>query len=112
MDSQKKLLEEFYNYIKYWKEVSRDQVDCFLKLLESIEKPQALDKKTKELIAIALSVNAHCPWCIAYHVNEALKIGATPEEIREAAWVAVLMGGGPNLSYMILVEKSLEEFSK
>ena len=69
------------------------------------------DKKVKELIAVALSVNAHCPWCISYHVNEALKAGATPDEIREAAWVAVLMGGGPNLSYMILVEKALKEFT-
>ncbi|OYT40806.1 MAG: alkylhydroperoxidase [Desulfurococcales archaeon ex4484_58] len=108
----KKLIEEFHEYVKYWRRVSPDQVNGFLNLLEKVETPKALDKRIKELIAVALAVNAHCPWCIAYHVNEALKNGATPDEIREAAWVAVLMGGGPNLSYMILVEKAIKEFTK
>ncbi|MET1159798.1 MAG: carboxymuconolactone decarboxylase family protein [Thermoprotei archaeon] len=112
MASMRELLNEFYNYVKFWKEASPNQVNAFIQLLESVEAPKALDKKIKELIAVALAVNAHCPWCIAYHVSEALKAGATPDEIREAAWVAVLMGGGPNLSYMILVEKAIEEFSK
>jgi len=107
----KELLNELFNYVKYWGEVSPDQINAFINLLEKVETPKALDKKVKELIAVALSVNAHCPWCIAYHVSEALKAGAIPDEIREAAWVAVLMGGGPNLSYMILVERALKEFA-
>ena len=112
MPDMKDHLEEFYEYVKHWKQVSPNQIDAFINLLEKVEAPKALDKKVKELIAVALSVNAHCPWCIAYHVNEALKAGASPDEIREAAWVAVLMGGGPNLSYMILVEKALKEFTQ
>jgi len=28
----------------------------------------------------------------------------------EAAWVAVLMGGGPSVMYMQLVEKAIKEF--
>lgn len=111
MGDMKSLLEEFHEYVKHWKNVAPEQIDAFLNLLMKVESPKALDKKVKELIAVALSVNAHCPWCISYHVNEALKAGASPEEIREAAWVAVLMGGGPNLSYMILVEKALKEFT-
>jgi len=112
MGDMKLHLEEFYRYVKFWKEHSPEQIEAFTNLLHKVESPKALDKKTKELIAVALSVNAHCPWCIAYHVNEALKSGASPEEVREAAWVAVLMGGGPNLSYMILVEKAIEEFKQ
>ena len=108
----KDLLNEFYKYIGVWKEKSPEQISKFIELLKAIEKPGYLDTKTKELIAVAISVVAQCQWCIAFHVKSALDAGAKPEEIREAAWVAVLMGGGPQLAYMQLVEKALEEFSK
>lgn len=108
----KELLEEFNKYIKFWHEKSPSQVNKFLEFLKTIKEEGVLDKKTKELIAVAVAVAAQCKWCIAFHVNEALKAGAKPEEIREAGWVAVLMGGGPKLAYMQLLEKAIEEFTK
>ncbi len=108
----KQLIQDFYNYIKFWKKASPEQIEKFLELLHVIEKPGVLNTKTKELIAVAISVVVQCQWCIAFHVKSALDAGARPEEIREAAWVAVLMGGGPQLAYMQLVERALEEFSK
>lgn len=108
----KNLLNEFHKYIGLWKKKSPEQLSKFMELLEAIKKPGYLDTKTKELIAVAIAVIAQCKWCIAFHVKMALDAGAKPEEIREAAWVAVLMGGGPQLAYMQLVEKALEEFSK
>lgn len=110
--SMKNLLNEFHKYIGLWKKKSPEQLSKFMELLEAIKKPGYLDTKTKELIAVAIAVIAQCKWCIAFHVKMALDAGAKPEEIREAAWVAVLMGGGPQLAYMQLVEKALEEFSK
>ncbi len=112
MSEMKELLKEFYSYIQHWKKTSPEQIQKFIELLEVIEKPGVLDTKTKELIAVAISVIVQCKWCIAFHVKSALDHGATPEEIREAAWVAVLMGGGPQLAYMQLVEKALKEFTK
>ncbi len=109
--SMKDLINEFHKYIVHWKKVSPEQISKFLELLQAIEKPGVLTTKTKELIAVAISVVVQCQWCIAFHVKTALDHGATPEEIREAAWVAVLMGGGPQLAYMQLVEKALEEFA-
>ncbi len=108
----KDLLKEFHTYTSLWKEKSPEQISKFMELLEAIEKPGYLDTKIKELIAVAISVVVQCQWCIAFHVKSALDAGAKPEEIREAAWVAVLMGGGPKLAYMQLVEKALEEFSR
>ena len=87
-----------------------DQVKKFQELMEAVETKGALDPKQKELIAVALSVCAQCRWCIAFHVERALKEGATKDEILEAAWVAVLMGGGPALMYSQLVLKALNEF--
>jgi AhpD family alkylhydroperoxidase len=69
----------------------------------------ALDHKTKELIAVALSVGSRCDPCIAFHVPAALRHGATREEIMEVLAVAVMMGGGPSLMYAAHVIEALEE---
>lgn len=106
------LVNEFHSSVKKWLKTNPKQIKAFLDFLQTIREAGALDTKTKELIAVAASVASRCKWCIALHVKEALEAGATPDEIREAAWVAVLMGGGPNLAYMQLVEKALEEYGK
>jgi len=59
----------------------------------------ALPTATKELIALAVSVATHCEPCLAYHVHDALRAGATREQLAEAVGVAVMMGGGPALMY-------------
>jgi AhpD family alkylhydroperoxidase len=59
----------------------------------------ALDAKTKELIALALSVAARCDPCIGFHTQALAKLGATRQEVDEALGVAVYMGGGPSLMY-------------
>lgn len=59
----------------------------------------ALDKKTKELIALALGVAAHCDACIGFHAQALAKLGATTAEVEEALGMAVYMGGGPSLMY-------------
>ena len=58
-----------------------------------------LDTKTKELIALAISVTRGCDDCIAHHVHDAIEAGATREEFADALGVAVLMGGGPGMIY-------------
>lgn len=69
----------------------------------------ALDPKTKELIAVALSVGSRCDPCIAFHVPAALRHGATREEFMEMLAVAVMMGGGPSLMYAAHVIEAIDE---
>jgi AhpD family alkylhydroperoxidase len=59
----------------------------------------ALDKTTKELIALALGVAGHCDACIGFHVRALVRLGASRAAIEEALGVAVYMGGGPSLMY-------------
>ena len=106
----KALLNEFYDSVGKWQKNSNPQVTKFMEMLEAIEKPGSIDKRTKELIAVALSVTSHCDWCVAYHVKAAFDCGAKEQEIREAGWVAVLMGGGPALAMNQLVEDAIEDF--
>jgi AhpD family alkylhydroperoxidase len=49
-----------------------------------------LDRKTKELIAIAASLVAKCQGCLEGHIRKALKFGAAREEISES--IAIAMG--------------------
>ena len=71
----------------------------------------ALDTKTKELIALAISVAARCDDCIAHHAYDALEAGATREEIADALGVAILMGGGTSVVYATHAIEALDEFS-
>ena len=59
----------------------------------------ALDKKTKELIALAIGVAKQCDACIGFHTQALRKLGASDEEISEMLGVSVYMGGGPALMY-------------
>lgn len=70
-----------------------------------------LDKKTKELIALALGVASHCDACLGYHVQALVKLGATRAEVEETLAVAVYMGGGPSLMYAADALTAWEEFS-
>lgn len=58
-----------------------------------------LDKKFKELIAVAIGVVAGCDGCIASHAQGAARAGATKEEAAEAIGVTFLMHGGPATIY-------------
>lgn len=70
----------------------------------------ALDRKTKELIALAISVTHGCDDCIAHHVHDAIQAGATREEFADALGVAVLMGGGPGMIYASHAIDAVDQF--
>ena len=71
-----------------------------------------LDAKTKELIAIALSVAARCAPCIAFHAQTLVKLGATRQELDETLGVTTYMGGGPSLMYAANAIAAFDEFSQ
>lgn len=70
----------------------------------------ALDRKTKELMALAISVTHGCDDCIAHHVHDAIEAGATREEFADALGVAVLMGGGPAMIYASHAVEAVDQF--
>lgn len=59
----------------------------------------ALDSKTKELIALAISISEQCDGCIASHARGAASQGATAEEVAEAIGVTIMMNGGTATVY-------------
>ena len=52
-----------------------------------------------------------CDGCMAYHVHDALRGGASPDEITETIGVAVKMGGGPSVIYGCEALEALLQFT-
>ena len=72
---------------------------AFSDLASAATKDGLLDKKTKELIALALGVAARCDGCLGFHTQALAKLGASKQEVVETLGMAVYMGGGPSLMY-------------
>ena len=53
----------------------------------------ALPAKTKELLGLVASMVLRCDDCIAYHIDQCVKAGATDEELWETFDVALIVGG-------------------
>ncbi|MDD3892560.1 MAG: carboxymuconolactone decarboxylase family protein, partial [Bacteroidales bacterium] len=62
----------------------------------------ALPEKTKQLIAVAVAHVTQCPYCIKSHTKQAMRKGATQEEIMEAIWVASEMRAGAAFAHSII----------
>jgi AhpD family alkylhydroperoxidase len=58
-----------------------------------------LDKKTKELLMLALTSVFRNPSCTEEHLNRALEAGATKEEITEALLIAAAEGARAQLVF-------------
>lgn len=72
---------------------------AFAALAQAALAPKALDVKTKELIALAISVAIRCDDCVAFHAKAAVEHGASREEVLETLGMAIYMGAGPSVMY-------------
>lgn len=70
----------------------------------------ALPAVTKELMAVAIAITQRCDDCIALHMHDAVRAGATPEQVHETLGVALLMGGGPASTYATHALTAFEQF--
>lgn len=110
--SPKEILAEFQANLPKMQQAIPQVTDDFVKkLMPDVLKDGALSTKQKELIALGIAVCATCDYCIAIHVKKCFEAGATKEEMAEACGVAILMGGGPALTYSTLVFKAIEEMA-
>jgi len=89
-----------------------DTMKGFAALAQAAARDGALDKKTKELMALALGVAGHCDGCIGFHTEALVKLGVTRQEIEETLGMAVYMGGGPSLMYAADAIAAYEQFEQ
>jgi AhpD family alkylhydroperoxidase len=72
-------------------------------------KPNILDGKTKELIAVSNSVMADCLPCLEYHYKRAVNAGASKEEIAESLAIAMSISAGSKKAKYLPVINKLEK---
>lgn len=81
-------------------------------LAKSATRDGVLDRKTKELVALAIGVATHCDGCIGFHTQALARVGATRQEVMEILAVTVYMGGGPSLMYAADAIHAFDRFAK
>ena len=110
-EPQKKEKEKVDEWLSEISKFDPTYFKSFFEFAQEAGKEGKLSAKVKELISIAIAIHDHCKYCIAYHVENAIKAGATKEEIFEAGKVASLMGGGPSLPYIGYAMDAYDQFS-
>lgn len=69
----------------------------------------ALPEKTKQLIAVAVAHVTQCPYCIKSHTKQAMRKGASQQEIMEAIWVATEMRAGGAFAHSLIALDEMGE---
>lgn len=98
------------NNLKILRKEIPDTMQGFSALAQAATRDGALDKKTKELIALALGVAARCDGCIGFHSEALVRLGVTRAEFEETLGMAIYMGGGPSLMYAADAMTAYEQF--
>jgi len=89
-----------------------DTMQGFSALTQAATRDGALDRKTKELIALAIGIATRCDGCIGFHTEALVRLGATRQEVEETLGMAIYMGGGPSLMYAADAISAYEQFQK
>ena len=69
-----------------------DLMQAFGQLAAAGTKDGALDKKTREFVALGISVATRCDDCIGFHVQALVRLGASRAELEEVLATSVYMG--------------------
>lgn len=72
----------------------------------------ALDDKTRELIALAVAATTRCDTCIVIHAAEAAKAGASRDELIEALSMAVALNTGAAAVYSSRILDAFDKLPK
>lgn len=107
----KALTKDISEYMGELRKVVPDAMSGFSALAKGATADGALDKKTKELIALSIGVTQRCDGCIGFHAKALKDLGTTREEIAEVMAMCVYMGGGPALMYAADALRAFDQFS-
>lgn len=86
-----------------------ENIEAWRNFSKAVFKQGALPEKTKQLIAIAVAHVTQCPYCIRSHTSQAMRKGASKEEIMEAIWVAAEMRAGAAYAHATIAMDEMEK---
>lgn len=76
----------------------------------AMDEGDKLPRTTKELIALTMSIGQQCDGCIAAHARSLARLGADSQEVAEGIGVAIMMTGGPGITYGAKAWDAFTEF--
>lgn len=76
-----------------------DAMEAFADWNRKVFAPGKLDRKTKELVAVACTYLTRCPYCIGGHTKAVLKAGSSKEEIAEVIQIAAALNAGTAIAH-------------
>jgi len=76
----KALTKDISEYVAVLKQSAPDAMNGFYALSKGATADGALNKKTKELIALAIGVTQRCDGCIGFHAKALKDLGATQKK--------------------------------
>lgn len=97
--------------VRTLKDATGETFDAYSALAAKAMADGAIDRKTKELIALAVGISRTCEGCVISHARGAFKAGATRDELAETAGVAIMMNGGPGVTYAAKAMAVYDEFA-
>ncbi|MCF7874434.1 MAG: carboxymuconolactone decarboxylase family protein [Candidatus Omnitrophica bacterium] len=108
----KKTLDEFKKIMVDIRKTIPDHYSAFINEKQHIIKKGAIPEKTKWLLLLIASLSQKCPVCVPRAVEHCLESGWTKEELLEASMVAVLVGGSSVMTYVTLIDKTIEQLKE
>jgi AhpD family alkylhydroperoxidase len=108
----KQITRDIAAYTGELRKLAPEAMQGFYALAKGASADGALDKKTKELIALAIGVTQRCDGCIGFHAKALKELGATREEVAEVMAMSVYMGGGPALMYAADALRAYDQFAE
>lgn len=99
IDDWKGFTSELSGGLRQLRADAPEVMKAFGSLAQSALGGEGLDTKTKELIALAISVAVRCDDCIGFHAQAAAKAGASKQEVAQTLGMAIYMGAGPSVMY-------------
>lgn len=105
----KELLSTFLEGMRNLSSEDQQVYRPFQDIINAINNPGKLEQKVKVFIGIAIATYCRNEQSLAYHISEAYKLGATAEEITEAAMVSVISGGLDSMTFYVTYVKDAVE---
>ncbi|GMA63304.1 carboxymuconolactone decarboxylase family protein [Alicyclobacillus fastidiosus] len=103
-------IEEFKDGLAWFSKQLPNVGEKFIAFTDACFEGGAVSEKNKHLIALGIAVQSQDEYCIMFHCHNAMRLGASEQEILETLGVCSAFGGGAALSQGVtLVQDVMEE---
>jgi AhpD family alkylhydroperoxidase len=99
-------------YAESLKKCAPKEAAAFFNLKHTAERADGvIPVKYRELMSVAVALTTQCAYCIESHIQNAVRAGATREEIAETVFIAAALRAGGAVGHGLLAMRLFDEAS-